>query len=342
MASEISSILGLRPKHAAALVGTLRISTAQQLASVDRRVIHAAMRRLRPAPTLEAISGWQDQARDLAGAHADEPVTSNQLGGTGWEQAAAFVVSFETRKTRTDQDHRLVVEQVEQAPPEPRQEWPAWAPEAAWTWMCERAQLRVGADVQPASGSVQLGKAPARTGRPRKSSAGERRGATAPAAGRALAAESRSAQASTSALEKVPMPQRGSVREKALLPAKADASGRIRPRIAARTPELALANGTVRRLHAGGPGVDVPPQASIRVKPVSEPGMTLHVALRLRRVGAPSYTPGSPVTVLSAETAQIGLQDLPTGEHDAVLAMWASGGAAEAAVVQLPQLRVRV
>jgi hypothetical protein len=340
MASELSSILGLRPKHAAVLIGTLRISTAQQLASVDRRVIHAAMRRLRPAPTLEAISGWQDQARDLAGAHA-EPVTSSRIGRTGWEQAAAFVVSFETRKTRTDLDHRLVVEQVEQAPPEPRQEWPAWAPEAAWTWMHERAQLRIGADVQPASEREPLGKAPARAGGPRKGSAGERHGATAPAAGRVLAAGSRSAQASMSAPEKAPTPRQGSGREKALLPAKADDSGRIRRRIAARAPELALANGTARRLHADEPSVDIPPGSMIRVKPVSEPGMTLHVALRLRRAGAPSYAPSPPVTVLSAETAEIGLQDLPAGEHDAVLAIWASGGLAAAAVVQLPQLRVR-
>jgi hypothetical protein len=340
MVSELSSILGLRPKHAAVLI-TLKIGTAQQLASADRRVIHAAMRRLRPAPTLEAISGWQDQARDLAGAHADEPVTSSRIGRTGWEQAAAFVVSFETRKTRTDQDHRLVVEQVEQAPPEPRQEWPAWAPEAAWTWMHEKAQLRVEADVQPASESEQLGRAPARAGRPRKGSAGERRGATAPAAGRALAAESGSARARTSAPGNVLTPQQGSGQEKALLTAKADESGRIRPRIAARTPELALANGTARRIDADGPSVDVPPGSAIRVKPVSEPGMTLHVALRLRRAGAPSYAPSAPVTVLSAETAEIGLQDLPAGEHDAVLAIWAAGGAAAAAVVQLPQLRVR-
>jgi hypothetical protein len=145
MASEISAIPGLMPQYVATLTDGLQISTAQELVSADRRLIHAAMCRLRPAPTLEAISAWQDFARDLATMRAGSAVPSGLVRPAGWEQAAAFVVSFETRRTGTDQDHRLVVEQVEQAPPEPRQEWPAWAPEAAWTWMLDRAKPRSGA-----------------------------------------------------------------------------------------------------------------------------------------------------------------------------------------------------
>ena len=138
MASDLSSIPGLQPKHEAVLAGPLRISTALELARADRRVMHAAMRRLRPAPTLEDIAGWQDHARDLAAAARAEPPESPE--SPGWEQVAAFVVSFEARQTSADPERRLVVEQVEQTPPEPRQEWPAWSREAAWTWMLQRVE----------------------------------------------------------------------------------------------------------------------------------------------------------------------------------------------------------
>ena len=283
MASELSSIPGLRPKHAAVLTGTLQMSTVRQLANAYRRVLHAGMRRLRPALTLEAISGWQDHARELAEAHAGQPATSSRLGGIGWEQSAAFVVSFETRETSADQDHRLVVEQVEQAPPEPRQEWPTWTPDAAWTWMLERAEASDDTSGHAASNRNHLRQEAVRSGRPRKGSAARRRAA------------------------KEPEPEKDSVQENASLHDVAANLGRIQRRIAVGTPELALEDGTVSRLEADGPDVDVPPHAAIRVIPTCEHGMRLHVALRLRRFGAPSYAPSPPVTVVNGETAEIGL-----------------------------------
>jgi hypothetical protein len=309
LASELSSIPGLLPKHLAVLTGSLQISTAQQLANADRQVVHAAMRRLRPAPTLAAISGWQVAARDLATAAADRPAGSSRGRPAGWEQTAAFVVSFESRQAGKYRDRRLVVEQVEQAPPEPRQEWPAWTPEAAWTWMLERAEPRSGAEPRPRSERAPRKLAPARSGRPQQASTRHRRPPNAP----------------------VPDPP---VQENAGTPR------RILRRIAADTPELALHDGAVRRLDAGSAGVDVLSRAAIRVVPTCEEGMRLHVALRLRRAGAPSYAPSPPVTVVSGETAEIGLHGLPPGEHDAVLAIWAADGTAAAAVVPLPRLCV--
>lgn len=147
MASELSSIPGLKPKHETVLTGPLRIKTSLDLSRADRRVVQAAMRRLRPTPTLEDIAGWQDHARDLAAAARAEPPGAPRP--PGWEQVAAFVVSFETRQTTADPERRLVVEQVEQAPPEPRQEWPAWSHEAAWTWMLERLETKASGDAQP-------------------------------------------------------------------------------------------------------------------------------------------------------------------------------------------------
>jgi len=291
VASDLSSIPGLRPKHEAVLTGPLRIKTALDLAHADRRVVHAAMRRLRPAPTLEDIAGWQDHARDLAAAARAEPP-----GPPGWEQAAAFVVSFETRQTSAEPERRLVVEQVEQAPPEPRQEWPAWSPEAAWTWMLERLETeQAGADPQPAQREPP---------------------------GRELAAADKQGPGAE--------PQ----------PESAAHPGRIPGAITAGTPELVLAAGTVRRLDAAGPAVDIPPQAVLRITATSAPALPLQVGLRLRRPDAPSYAPCPAVTAVSGETAEIGLDCLPAGEHAAVLTIWASHGKAAAAVIPLPLLCV--
>jgi hypothetical protein len=66
MAGDLSSIPGLQAKHLTVLTGPLQFTDAADLASADRRVVHKAMGRLRPRPTLEQISTWQDHARDLA------------------------------------------------------------------------------------------------------------------------------------------------------------------------------------------------------------------------------------------------------------------------------------
>jgi hypothetical protein len=131
--TDLSSIPGLQQRHLTVLTGPLQLRTAQALAQADRRVVHAAMRRLRPAPTLEEIAVWQDHARDLADAAA-------AARPPGWVQAAAFVVSFEHHPDGAAPQRRVVVEQVEQAPPEPQQQWPAWQLEPAWAWMLERLE----------------------------------------------------------------------------------------------------------------------------------------------------------------------------------------------------------
>jgi hypothetical protein len=296
VASDLSSIPGLRPKHEAVLTGPLRIRTALDLARADRRAVHAAMRRLRPAPTLEDIANWQDIARDLAATARAEPP-----GSPGWEQVAAFVVSFETRPTAADPERRVVVEQVEQAPPEPRQEWPAWSPEAAWTWMLERVAAGgegVGEgddDAEPVR-RERPGRAPVATGGP------------------GPGAETR--------------------------PESSGPTGRAPRAIAVGAMELVLAAGLVRRLDAAGPAVDIPPQAVLRVTATSVPDLPLQVALRLRREGGPSYAPSPPVTAVSGEAAEIDLDRLPAGEHAAVLTIWAARGKAAAAVIPLPRLSV--
>ena len=304
MASDLSSIPGLLPKHEAVLTGPLLIKTPLDLARADRRVVYAAMRRLRPAPTLETISGWQDHARDLAEARADPSGPSGlsgQVRPAGWEQAAAFVVSFETRRTTADPERRLIVEQVEQAPPEPRQEWSEWSHDAAWTWMLDRTEVKDGGDLYPTPIPEPPNQKAAASDRPGRGSVSATQGATTETTGHPR---------------------------------------RVPRAIRASTPELVLPAGTVRRLDAAGPAVDIPPHAVLRVTATSAPKLELQVSLRLRRSGATSYAPSPPVTVVSGEAAELDLGGLPPGEHAAVLTIWASAGAAAAAVIPLPRLCV--
>ncbi len=91
----------------------------------DRRVVHSSMSRVRPRPTLEDVSRWQDRARDLVppGPTVTEP---------GWDQVAAFVVSYE----ESGSDRRVVVAQAEHVAPEPITVLDGWEVNSeATAWM---------------------------------------------------------------------------------------------------------------------------------------------------------------------------------------------------------------
>jgi hypothetical protein len=124
MIADLSSIEGLNAKRLAVLAETLNVRTPGELVRADRRVVFAAMKRGGLRPTLEEISTWQDDARDLAAA-----------GDPGWQQVAAFVVSFEQRDTEHGVERRVAAEQAEHEPPVPREVWPDWHGAAVSAWM---------------------------------------------------------------------------------------------------------------------------------------------------------------------------------------------------------------
>lgn len=131
MAGDLEAITGLLAKHHAILQDPLNIQTPGDLVRADRRVVHAAMRSLRPRPTLEDISTWQDEARDLTTAAADPD----------WEQMAAFVVSFEARETDAGAERRVVAEQAEHDAPLPRVVRPGWTCAALSGWLHDKANV---------------------------------------------------------------------------------------------------------------------------------------------------------------------------------------------------------
>jgi len=108
MHADLSAVAELEARHLNVLHAKLGITTPEALMRADRRVVHASMSRVRPRPTLEDVSRWQDRARDLVppGPTLTEP---------GWDQVAAFVVSYE----ESGSDRRVVVAQAEHVAPEP-------------------------------------------------------------------------------------------------------------------------------------------------------------------------------------------------------------------------------
>src|SRR5690348_11131426 len=84
------------------------------------------MANLRPRPTLELISQWQDQARSML----DEFVTDT----SDWHTAASFVIVFGQRHHEGAWERRVEVEQTEVEPERNPQVWTGWdcVPVCAW------------------------------------------------------------------------------------------------------------------------------------------------------------------------------------------------------------------
>ena len=138
---DLSSIQGLEDKHLRSLARQ-HVTDFRGLVHADRRVIYRAMTNMRPRPTLEQISRWQDDARSkLEKAVAD---TSD------WHTAASFVVVFSQRQVDGAWERRVEAERTEVEPEQNMQVWSGWACEPICGWML--AQLaQAGARSRTAS-----------------------------------------------------------------------------------------------------------------------------------------------------------------------------------------------
>ena len=89
MPDDLSSIEGLADKHVRALARQ-HVTDLRGLVQADPHAVYRAMANLRPRPTLEQISRWQDEARSKL---AETGRTSRE-----WQTAASFVVVFSQRE----------------------------------------------------------------------------------------------------------------------------------------------------------------------------------------------------------------------------------------------------
>lgn len=129
MPDDLSSIEGLADKHRRVL-DRHHVTDLRGLVQADRRVLYRAMANLRPRPTLELISQWQDEARSML----DEFVTDT----SDWHTAASFVIVFGQRHHEGAWERRVEVEQTEVEPERNPQLWPGWDCDPVCAWMARQ------------------------------------------------------------------------------------------------------------------------------------------------------------------------------------------------------------
>jgi hypothetical protein len=146
---DLGSIPGLQDKHRRVLANELTVTTCRALVAADRRDIHQAMRYLRPRPSLEQISRWQDEARSAVDeAAAREP---------DWQPAASFAIVFAQRRAGDGWERRLEAERTEVEPEQERRIWPGWDCGESCAWM--RGQLSLAGAVPPVTAVPPLAEA---------------------------------------------------------------------------------------------------------------------------------------------------------------------------------------
>ena len=85
------------------------------------------MANLRPRPTLEQISRWQDDARNM--------LPGPEPGVSDWHPAASFVVVFSQRRAGDTWERRTEAERTEVEPEQNLQIWSGWDCEPICAWM---------------------------------------------------------------------------------------------------------------------------------------------------------------------------------------------------------------
>lgn len=148
MPDGLSSIEGLADKHRRVL-DRHHVTDLRGLVQADRRVIYRAMANLRPRPTLELISRWQDEARSML----DEFVTDT----SDWHTAASFVIIFGQRHHEGAWERRVEVERTEVEPERNPQVWTGWDCVPICTWMTSQLdQAREPGPLPPARAGSPL------------------------------------------------------------------------------------------------------------------------------------------------------------------------------------------
>jgi len=136
---DLSSIEGLADKHLRALARQ-HVTDLRGLVQADPEAIYRAMASLRPRPTREQISRWQDDARSkLATPDASE-----------WQTAASFVVVFSQRIQDDIWERRVEAERTEVEPERTMQVWSGWDAAPVCDWMRGQLGQAAGAEAQPA------------------------------------------------------------------------------------------------------------------------------------------------------------------------------------------------
>ena len=163
MPDDLSSIEDLADKHLRALARQ-HVTDLRGLVQADRRALYRGMANLRPRPTLEQISRWQDEARSKLGEIVPDV--------SEWQTAASFVVVFSQRRVDDAWERRVEAERTEVEPERNPQVWAGWDGKPVCDWMLgqlSQADVPGVRPVSPGSGQPESrpGRPTPRPGRPR-------------------------------------------------------------------------------------------------------------------------------------------------------------------------------
>lgn len=146
---DLNSIPGLADKHIRVLARQ-QITDVRTFAAADQHAVYRAMANLRPRPSLEQVSRWQEAASRLAAAPGDagEGVAP---ADTGWQTVASFAIIFTQRRAGRTWERRAEAERTEVEPEQEPGKWKGWDPSAIAAWMAgqlppaaERTRLAIG------------------------------------------------------------------------------------------------------------------------------------------------------------------------------------------------------
>ena len=137
--NDLGSIPGLEDKHRRALAG-LHLTDLRSLADADRREIYMTMQNIRPRPTLQRISRWQQEAR----SRLEEVETD----ASDWHTVASFAVIFARRQAGDAWERRVEAERTEVEPQQDPQVWVGWDFEPVGRWMADQLAAAEGASPQ--------------------------------------------------------------------------------------------------------------------------------------------------------------------------------------------------
>jgi hypothetical protein len=309
---DLSSIEGLADKHLRALARQ-NVTDLRGLAQTDRGVIYRAMVNLRPRPTFEQISRWQDGARsklDETGPDASE-----------WQMAASFVVVFNQRQVDDTWERRVDAERTEVEPERNRQVWPGWDAQPVCDWMAGQLSQADSAGVRPAEKPAEV---------PAEEPAGVP--AEEPAGVPAEEPAEELAEVPAEELAEVPAVPLPTVASRAQLridsAAIIDATGRT---------DVVTAG-----VLAANPRTDlVAPVRVVFTVGGAPPGARLLAVTRIQRPDGPGWNPRDPVALPGPGRAEFDLALLLAGNHEMSLIAWAPDATAKPVSVRLPAVTIR-
>jgi hypothetical protein len=301
---DLSSIEGLADKHLRALARQ-NVTDLRGLVQADRCVIYRAMANLRPRPTLEQISRWQDDAR-------------SKLGETGpdaseWQMAASFVVVFSQRQVDDTWERRVEAERTEVEPERSRQVWPGWDAQAACDWMVGQLSQTDSAGVRPAEELAEV-----------------RADEPAEVAAEVPADEPAEVRAEEPAgVPAVPLPTAAS-------------RAQLRIDSAAIIDAAGQTDVVTAGVLAANPRTDlVAPVRVVFTVGGAPPGARLLAVTRIQHPDGPGWNPRDPVALTGPGRAEFDLALLPAGNHEMSLIAWAPEATAKPVSVRLPAVTIR-